>query len=287
MGVRPFDSVVMVDWSARSAPSPRRPTKDAIFIGIAEGAAVTVRYARTRHAAMAYLTERLDALRERGQRVLVGFDFPFGYPRGFARAVTGRDEAFAVWEWLAAAITDDDRNGNNRWEVARRLNALFPGVGPFWGCPAAVASADLPAKGRLRRGHGMAERRAVERLLPRAQPCWKLFTTGSVGSQVLMGLPHLQELRQRYGADLSVSPFEPVDTPIVLAEIYPGLLDAAIKAEVRQDEILDAVQVRLVAKAFAGLAPEDLAAMLQEGDAEEGWILGLGHEAMLLEAMAR
>ncbi|QXT39765.1 molybdopterin guanine dinucleotide synthesis [Gymnodinialimonas ceratoperidinii] len=285
--MRPFDTVMMVDWSARSTPSPARPTKDAIFIGIAQGADLTVHYKRTRHAAMAFLTERIDALRAAGRRVLVGFDFPFGYPRGFARAVTGRDDPFAVWEWLAAAITDDEKNGNNRWEVALRLNAMFPGVGPFWGCPATVASTDLPAKGRLREGHGMKERRAVERLLPRAQPCWKLFTTGSVGSQVLMGLPHLQRLRERYGADLSVSPFEAGETPIVLAEIYPGLLDAAIKAQVRKGEILDAVQVRLVAKAFAGVAADDLAAMLQEGDAEEGWILGLGHEAALLDAMVR
>lgn len=131
----------------------------------------------------------------------------------------------------------------------------------------------------------MEERREVEKRLPRAQPCWKLFTTGSVGSQVLMGLPHLHRLRKRYGTALSVSPFDPCDTPIVLAEIYPGLIDAAVKARVADGEILDAAQVRLVARAFASLDPAHLDAMLQEGDREEGWILGLGHEAAMIAGL--
>lgn len=280
-----FDTIVMVDWSARSKPSPAKPTKDAIFVGVSRHGREAVSYHRTRLAAVRALTGLLDGERRAGRRVLVGFDFPFGYPKGFARVVTGTDDPFAVWAWLARAVEDDARNGNNRWDVATRLNGMFPGVGPFWGCPAAVASGVLTAKGRARHGHGMAERRAVERLLPRAQPCWKLFTTGSVGSQVLVGLPHVQGLRERYGEALSVSPFEAPDTPIVVAEIYPGLIDAAVKARVREGEILDAVQVRLVARAFAALAPEHLAAMLQEGDREEGWILGLGHEDALIAGL--
>lgn len=131
----------------------------------------------------------------------------------------------------------------------------------------------------------MEERREVERRLPKAQTCWKLFTTGSVGSQVLMGLPHVQGLRERYGADLAVSPFEAPDTPIVLAEIYPGLIDRAVKARVREGEILDAGQVRLVARAFASLDAEKLDGMLREGCPEEGWILGLGHENALTEGL--
>lgn len=280
-----FDTVVIVDWSARSAPSPARPTKDAIFIGVSRDEREEVSYHRTRLAAMEALTALLDAELNTGRRALVGFDFPFGYPRGFARVVTGFDDPLVLWEWLAGAIEDDVRNCNNRWDVARRLNAMLPGVGPFWGCPAAEASGALPAKGLARRGHGMEERREVERLLPRAQPCWKLFTTGSVGSQVLMGLPHLHRLRERYGDDLSISPFEACDTPIVLAEIYPGLIDAAVKARVEKGEILDAAQVRLVARAFASLEAGHLDAMLREGDREEGWILGLGHEAALVAGL--
>lgn len=280
-----FDTVVMVDWSARSAPSPAKPTKDAIFMGVSRRGREIVSYHRTRMAAMRALTGLLDGEVRADRRVLVGFDFPFGYPKGFAEVVVGSSDPLDLWTWMARVIEDDDRNRNNRWEVARRLNMMFPGIGPFWGCPAAVASDLLPAKGSARHGHGMDERREVERRLPRAQSCWKLFTTGSVGSQVLMGLPHVQALRRRYGTDLSVSPFEGTDTPIVLAEIYPGLIDAAVKARVGAGEILDAEQVRLVARAFSRLEAGALNAMLQDGNREEGWILGLGHEDALIAGL--
>ncbi|MBF9044492.1 molybdopterin guanine dinucleotide synthesis [Rhodobacterales bacterium HKCCE4037] len=280
-----FDTIVMVDWSARSAPSPAKPTKDAIFIGIARDGFLASSYQRTRHAAMRFLTGLLDGELRAGRRVLAGFDFPFGYPRGFARAVTGSDDPLTLWAHLAEVIEDDDRNRNNRFDVAEDFNRLFPGVGPFWGCPPTRETEVLPAKGSLRHGHGMAERRVVERELPRAQPCWKLFTTGSVGSQVLLGLPHLHALRVHYGDALSVSPFQPADTPIVLAEIYPGLIDAAIKRRVRDGEILDRAQVRLVARAFSRLPAAHLATLLQEGDAEEGWILGLGAENALIAGL--
>jgi hypothetical protein len=280
------ECIVMVDWSARSAPSPARPVKDAIFIAEHGPEGEKVTYHRTRAAAQAHLVARFDHALAEGWRVTAGFDFPFGYPSGFARAVTGSDDPFALWGWLAEVITDDERNANNRWEVAEKLNALFPGVGPFWGCPAARGTPTLPARGSLRHGHGMPERRAVEERLKRAQPCWKLFTTGSVGSQTLLGLPRLQALRRRYGDRLAVRPFEDRDAPILLAEVYPSLLDREIRARQRPREVFDAAQVRVLAAAFARLPPERRDAMLREGDREEGWIAGLGHEAELIAALA-
>jgi hypothetical protein len=280
-----FDTIIMVDWSARSAPSPARPTKDAIFVAEATGEQRQVTYHRTRAAAHRALEAAFDTALVEGRRVLAGFDFPFGYPRGFARAVTGTDDPFALWAWLATAIRDDDRNANNRFDVAETLNRRFPGIGPFWGCPAGRATDDLPMRGTLRAGHGLPERRMVEDRLRRAQPCWKLFTTGSVGSQVLLGLPRLEALRRRYGVALAVRPFEDRDAPIVLAEIYPSLLDAAVKARQQPDEVFDATQVRILAQAFAGLKAGQLDAMLREGDAEEGWIAGLGHEAALIAGL--
>lgn len=280
-----IDTILMVDWSARSKPSPARPTKDAIFIAEHGPGTEVVNYRRSRAAAQAHLEARLDAALDEGRRVLAGFDFPFAYPRGFGHAITGSEDPLAVWHWLAGHIVDDDRNTNNRWDIAEGLNRLFPGVGPFWGCPAARATEQLPDRGTLRQGHGLPERRAVEERLRRAQPCWKLFTTGSVGSQVLLGLPRLQALRARYGDKLAVRPFEDRDAPILLAEVYPSLLDQAVRDRQGPGEILDAAQVRVLAAAFAGLAPDRLDAMLREGDRREGWIAGLGHEAALIAAL--
>jgi molybdopterin molybdotransferase len=276
-----FDIVVMVDWSARSTPSPQKPTKDAIFIAVAEGGAVEVSYCRTRAQAMADIGALCERALVAGKRVLAGFDFPFGYPEGFAEAVTGRADVFAFWAWLAARIEDADDNGNNRFDVAEALNRMFPGVGPFWGCPAGRTTADLPMRGTLRHGHGWPERRRVEQATASAQPVWKLFTTGSVGSQALLGIPHLHTLRARFGEAVAVRPFEQHAAPILLAEVYPSLLAAEVRARQRPGEILDAAQVRVLAEAFAGLPADQLEGMLREGDREEGWILGLGHEDAL------
>jgi molybdopterin molybdotransferase len=279
-----FDTFVVVDWSARATPSPKAESRDSIWIGVARGEAVVCTYHRTRADAVRALEALFATELAAGRRVLAGFDFPFGYPKGFARAVTGRDDPLALWQALAARIEDAPDNANNRFAVATDLNDLFPGIGPFWGCPNHVASDRLPARGSLRAGHGMSERREVERRLARAQPCWKLFTTGSVGSQALLGLPRLQGLRERFGSDLSVRPFQQADTPIVLVEMFPSLIADTVRDLAEPDEIPDRAQVRVLAGALARLAPDLLDRMTREGDTEEGWILGLGHEEALVAA---
>lgn len=276
-----FDTCVVVDWSARSAPSPATPAADAIWMAIATDAGVDCHYYRTRSAACFALEALFEQERAAGRRVVAGFDFPFAYPAGFGEIVTGSKDPFALWAWLADAIQDDDTNANNRFDVARQLNGMFPGVGPFWGCPAKDADTVLPAKGTERHGHGMAERRAVERGVPRAQSCWKLYTTGSVGSQALMGIPRLQAMRHRFGTDLSVAPFQTPDTAIVLVELFPSLLANDIAAQQAEDEIKDRAQVRVLAQVLSRLPAVDLNRLLSTGDQEEGWILGVGEETLM------
>lgn len=281
-----FDTVVVVDWSARSQPSPARESADAIWIGVATGSDVTCHYLRTRAAAEAFLVQLFDEALAAGQRVVAGFDFPFAYPRGFARALCGTDDPLGLWAALADRIEDGPDNANNRFAVASDLNRLFPGIGPFWGCPAAQETPDLPQKGTKRRDFGLPERRGCEADLPGAQPCWKLFTTGSVGSQALLGIPRLHALRQRFGAGLSVAPFQPPKAAIVLVELFPSLIAGTVAALAEKDEIKDRAQVRVLATALKALEPEQLDAMLAQGDPVEGWILGLGDKA-LLEAAAQ
>ncbi len=296
---RLFDTVVAVDWSARSTPSPARPSADAIWFAVArDGLAQAPAYCRTRAEALARLTDLLATEVAAGRRTLAGFDFPFGYPRGFAAQVVGAPDALRLWDWMARAVEDGPGNANNRFAVAGRLNALFPGIGPFWGRPATIAEPGLPERGGARAGHGLPERRLAETRAPGAQTCWKLYTTGSVGSQALTGIAALARLRAdpRLAGAARVWPFETglaiPDAPVTLAEIYPSLLADEVRARAPGDS-RDAAQVRLMAQRFADLdAAGGLAALFGADPAlspservivarEEGWILGVGHEAAL------
>lgn len=220
-----------------------------------------------------------------GQRLLIGFDFPMGYPTGFAARLTGQPQARAVWAWLAARLQDDASNRNNRFEVAAEINREFGG-GPFWGRPAGLALPDLPARKTIDyRSLGLTERREVERLVPRAQAVWKLYTTGAAGSQGLMGQAMLHRLAQM--PDVAVWPFDRAEARIVLAEVYPSLLAAEVAAD--PAAIKDEAQVRLLAKALFRLSQGgDLTPLLETPAiaAEEGWILGAGHSAALRGALA-
>ncbi|WP_299691383.1 gephyrin-like molybdotransferase Glp [uncultured Tateyamaria sp.] len=286
-----FDTVLVADWSAGKR-SPERPSKDAIWVCIArDGVAEDPVYHRNRIAAEAWIADLIRDEQAAGRRLLATFDFPFGYPRGVARVVTGQDDPFALWDWLAARITDDPAGANNRFEVAEALNALFDGPGPFWGKTHRDRWPGVPYRKADIRFDQVAERRRCDHVAQAASSCFQLAFPPTVGSQVLMGLPMLARLRQIDG--VAVWPFEAATTPVVLAEIWPGLIEPAVQ-EVMQaaegtDAIRDRVQVALLAQALSRLPDETLAAWLNEvpSDArEEAWILGAGH-ADILAAYAR
>jgi len=280
-----FDTFVVVDWSAGKR-APKRPSKDAIWIGIVQaGAELDPIYCRSRIEAEAWLSEFIADEAKAGRRVLIGFDFPFGYPSGFVRQVTGSDDPLIFWDWLESRITDTEAGENNRFEVAETLNRCFEGPGPFWGKPFEGRWPEVPYRkaGITYREH--AERRQADLAAKTSSSCFQLFFNPTVGSQILMGLPMLSRLRRRHG--VKVWPFENWSVAgTVLVEIWPGLIEAAVK-ELGTDEIRDSAQVRLLARAMAGLSAELLSAMLTDiGDAasEEAWILGAGRNAELVDA---
>lgn len=288
-----FDTVIIVDWSARAALSPAKPSKDAIWIGVHDTKGGTEHYCRSRAQAEAKLTAILDAQAALGHRVLCGFDFPMGYPTGFAERLTGSDTARAVWKWLAAHITDDARNMTNRLAVGGQINARFhPLAGPFWGRPQGQNVACLPfTKAIEYTSLNLSERRAVERLLPSASPVWQLMGAGSVGSQALTGLPMVHRIAQRPGC--KVWPFDDTESALVLAEVYPSIITSAVAQGIAataepKAQIADQWQVRLLAQALFRLsASGDLTALFDTPAIaqEEGWILGAGHQAALLAAL--
>jgi molybdopterin molybdotransferase len=275
-----FDTVVMVDWSGGNDTGPR-PRKDAIWAAVARRGAVAgpAVYLRNRAVAQAWLHDLLGAERRAGRRVLAGFDFPFGYPAGFAARLTGRADPLAVWGWMAEHL-EDAPGGNTRFELAGRINALFPGTGPFWFNATRREVAHLPRKGRDRHGHGMAELRAVELRAKGSFTCWQMGGAGAVGSQVMTGMAVLERLRRAWPGEIAVWPFEPLERPVAFVEIWPSLANDAVKAAMREGDIKDAVQVSVLARAVAEAAGDGrLARMLEDvpGEArrEEGWILGV------------
>lgn len=248
-----YDRVVIVDWSAASRRHAK-PRADAIWLGIHEAGAAWEEYLPSRQEAEA----RLLALAE--GRVLIGCDFPFGAPQGLAQRLTGAESAPALWHYLEARIQDGRDMANNRFAVAAGMNRAL-GAPVFWGCPAGVAGPDMPAR-KLARPEtiGLPERRACERRLSGTQPFWKLYTTGSVGSQALMGMPMLARLAR---AGLSVWPWS--TGRVTLAEVWPSLLPLPPGPEFR-----DQRQVRALAAAFFARPPR----LTAPDCGAEGWILG-------------
>lgn len=283
-----FDRIAVVDWSAASAPPRRTPKADAIWIGLADSTGVTTTYHPSRHLAEQAIVALIAQTRQAGESLLIGVDFALGYPTGFAPRLTGEARACAVWRWLAGQITDSPANLNNRFVVADAINRQFGGQGPFWGHPQSQSFAHLsPRKTVDYPALGLSERRQVEQVVPRAQPVWKLFTTGSVGGQSLMGLPMIHRLATQHGA--SVWPFE-APSSVTVAEVYPSLLAPAVTAALGPASIKDEVQVRLLAQALRRLGESgDLAGLLAEPPAavrdEEGWILGATAAAALLATL--
>ena len=282
----PFDTVLAVDWSAAKR-KPQRPSKDAIWLGVARGGTAEVQiYCRSRQEAEAWISRFLEQEQAAGRRVLAAFDFPFGYPRGFARRVTGSDDPFALWQWLEERIEDSDDGSNNRFEVASEMNRLFAGAGPFWGKPDQTRWPDIPYRKAGITYEDVAERRSADLAAKAASSCFQLFFNPTVGSQVLMGLPVLQRLRRLHEA--AVWPFEKVAAAqTVFAEVWPGLIEPAVKAAMAlagPEEIRDRVQMRLLSQALSRLPAEELSEMLAavpEEAQEEAWILGTGHDDRL------
>lgn len=269
-----------MDWSA-AADRGAKPKADAVWTARAAGGAVETRYHRRPADAEKWLADTLAADAAAGRRTLAGFDFPFAYPAGFAEALTGTNDPLALWDWFAARLP-----GADRWTLAGEINARFPGPGPLWFNGGRADVPGLPRKKARAEDSGLPERRAVERRAPGAFTCWQLGGAGAVGSQAMTGQAALSRLRRRLGGAVAVWPFEPLQAPVALVEVWPSLIASAVRAAMAgaTDPIKDEWQVRVLAGAIAALTPGALAAMLDVAAPVEGWILGVGHEAALAAA---
>jgi precorrin-8X/cobalt-precorrin-8 methylmutase len=299
--VKTFDAYLMVDWSSNSSP---KGGKDSIWycLCVVDGGKITVHESRnpkTRRIAFEEIRSILLDLCRQNFVTLIGFDFPYGYPAGFAATLQlGESLPWkAVWKEVHDRISDDDRNVNNRFEVASGLNQKITGnFGPFWGCPSTEETRYLSStkNGRIL-PQGLSEYRITEKRAAGAQPVWKLHYPGSVGSQALAGIPYVYALR--FDRDLEpiskVWPFETglkaIGSPrtdgwqILHAEIFPSIRSVSSVVGKVKDEI----QVETLARYFAELDLRGELTALFSGapdlseeerklvETEEGWILGI------------
>lgn len=288
-----FDRYIAVDWSANNRP---KSGKDSIWIAerAADGSVVSLN-PPTRHAAMQHLIGRLEESLAAGSRTLVGLDFPFGYPKGTALRLAGASHWSRLWETISDATEDAPDNKSNRFAVASAFNLLLGEGGPrFWGCPISAATDSLRTHKHGASFEQIAEFRIVETVARGAKSTWQLFYNGSVGSQCLLGLAHLQMLRQHSSLDgkVAVWPFETeferhLDAPVILAEIYPSLDGhdprilpkdrAQVEAQVRRFAMLDSAG--LLSRALS--LPDAFDTQRDHLLTEEGWIVGAGHPGLL------
>lgn len=293
-----FDLHVVVDWSASSTP---KVGADSIWTCVCRTglSPEAPRNHPTRAAARSYLVELL--LAHPSDRVLVGFDMPYGFPAGFATAagITGAPTWWRTWCHLAGSITDAPDNANNRFDVAAALNAtVSDGPGPFWGTTSErhvrptlsrTKAPGFPHGALAERRH--AELEVIRRTGLRPFSVWQLAGAGSVGSQTLMGIPIVHELHTHPSLrDRSVVwPFECgfTDDPaggrpaaVVHAEIWPSALgrpDPALHPVKDAGQVI-ALAGRLAALDAAGdlvhrFAPTIDPAIVEVVLDEEGWIL--------------
>jgi hypothetical protein len=295
---RLFSAYVIVDWSAASKPTTGA---DSVWIGVLKR---DVRFRMafesynppTRAEAEKRLAIILDDLKKRSERALVGFDFPLGFPRGFADALKlpGERPWRAAWDQIDKMAKDKADNTNNRFGVGAEINRrMTGGPFPFWGCPPKDALTTLQPK--RTREHGpddLPEFRHADLAAKGAASIWKLYYNGSVGGQAILGIPAVKRLKMARGDAVRVWPFETgfkalteadlQGVEAVLAEVYPSL----IKPQPAPGEVKDLAQVRALAEHFArldeagklaaqfGPGKEAGADVVLDAEREEGWILG-------------
>ena len=297
-----FNGYIMVDWSAANS---RTTGKDSIWVAELMGNVndVILTNYPTRSCFRKYLKGKMEEATENNKRLLIGFDFPFGYPANAYGKFSFKDcdDWKGLWKLISTNIKDNIKNyanKNNRFYVASDFNKCFPdNKRPFWGHPTGTNhDGQYPYlennPPQVYDDNFLSEFRIIEKTLGNQhninpKSVWQLFCGVTVGGQTLMGIPTLQKVKDHKEIDCVIWPFENIDdkTKHVIAEIYPSIWDTQ-----GDHDINDANQVYTVAKNIAYLdetnllqkflnAPFDYERdnKINEGDIikKEGWILGV------------
>jgi hypothetical protein len=186
--------LVAIDWSGRLDDKGRTTwmavIKDGVFCVLENG--------RSRPE----VRDELIRLRRVSDRLVVGIDFAFGFPRWYAEA--------NGW-----------RCGRDIWRAAHRDGELWlaSGAAPFWG---------RATKRPQHPGHAL--RRTEQTVGGSPRSVFQIGGAGAVGTGSIRGMSVLDELAD---AGFTVWPFEPAGDATII-EIYPRLFTGkVVKSSVR------------------------------------------------------
>ena len=303
---RLFDAYIVADWTAAET---KKLGDTSLWIGVAKRDVRFRLYTETHNVATraegeALLASILADHRKRGDRVLVGLDFNFGYPVGTAARLkldgaSGQAPWQLMWKFIASNVVDKADNTNNRYQVAAKMNRLMTDEAwPLWGAPAKQAQRWLTTtKPPVGSGADIPEFRATENAVRkgRLQPksVWQMHGAGAVGGQTLVGIPAVRRLLESLGPSGAVWPFgtgwraltpedvEPLSALVV--EVWPSMHET----KPNEGEFKDQAQVRSTAEALARMdeagdlakafgPPKDASPeLIAQVEQEEGWILGV------------
>jgi hypothetical protein len=292
---RLFNAYVIVDWSAASKPGTGA---DLIRIGVLKRD-VRFRLAfesyalATRGEAEKRLGLILDDLKKRNERALLGFNFPFGFPRGLAAGLKLSGEPWTgLWDFLDRQVKDKADNTNNRFAVGSEINRRTTGGPfPFWGCPPRDALTTLQPKRSHEHGPGEVPEFRRADLAVKGASIWKLYYAGSIGGHAILGIPMIRRLKKTRA--IKVWPFEtgwkaPADADLAGAEaLAVEVKIGLVPAQPLPGEAKELAPVRALAERIAKLdeagklgaafapPPGTPAGEVEAVEREEGWILNV------------
>jgi hypothetical protein len=282
-----FDAFIAIDFSGSKHSYLQK--KHIVFAETEHKLASTaIKSGFTRFTVILHLMERLQYHTKKRNRVLLGFDFCYSFPRGLWYSLTNTREVWgAMIKGMAEGfsglppIIEEPLSNARLWaELANKkiTQSLNCPSGPFWGAnfiqarnPKFFGRSDLP----------FSEYRIVEKRLPRCKSVFKIGGQGSVGLQSLCGMPllaRLQSLCLQEGTPLHAWPFEGWDfeKKNVLVEWYPAIYNINRKSD--ENDAIACVEWAKSADAQGSLTRyfhPDLSATEKAQAEFEGWILGV------------
>jgi hypothetical protein len=203
-----FDAFIAIDWSGAN----RAYNGIAVAIcGTGRTAPEVVPPSRNRWT-RAEIADWLKRRLQDRQRLLIGFDFAFGFPYEACGYLGGQadgvDNIFALWELIEAKSNGDSDFGCSQFVANPIYSTLFWTAGP-------------KPKAWVERKR-QTEHVCTELTKTRPDTLYKLLHSKQVGKASITGMRVLHHVRSSRGHCVAIWPFEAPRTSAVV-EIYPTM----------------------------------------------------------------